>query len=511
MSLGPSSFSAQDLLFLTQTGRQLESVQEQLDRFQSGFPALRLVKAARIGEGILKVEPEDMPDLIQGYAEAVKQRRSCKFVPASGAASRMFRSLYGFLDAPDQMSKEIERFFSELPSFAFYAALEASLKEKGEDIKDLLSRQAYSRILQELLLEAGMNYGQLPKALICFHREKGSVRTALEEHLIEGMNYCRSKDGQVHLHITLSPQHISLVQAFLEEVLSAYEAQFDVRFHISMSTQDPTTDTIAVDMDNQPMRDEEGQLIFRPGGHGALLSNLNQIDADWVFIKNVDNVTTDLWKHPTYLWKETLGGLFVRHQEKIFAYLRRLDEEATMPEALEKEIIAYMKEELNITSPLAYSDWSLERRKAHLHKKLNRPLRVCGVIRTEEQTGGGPFWIEESDGSLSLQLVETAQINLEDSQQQEIAAQSSFANITDLVCGWKTYQGHTFDLMQYRDPETGFITQKSLNGQALKAQELPGLWNGSMADWTTILVEVPTSTFNPVKSVMDLLEAAHQG
>lgn len=504
-----NTFSPHDLVQINESGRNLENILAQLDRFVHGFPPLKLSRPVTPGDGLFQLDDlEEQEAFIEIFEEASRQHQVCKFVPASGAASRMFKTLYAFINTPQEVGesqkKEVAHICENFAQFAFFSNLNAALSKAGFDLDSLLAKKDYPLIINHLLSEKGLNYGNMPKALLPFHQYDGFVRTALEEHLAEAAHYCISAGGQVRVHFTVSAHHQDDIQAHLNKVVPKYEELFPYRFHIETSIQHPKTDTLAVDLENQPVRDDAGKLVFRPGGHGALLENLNQLEADWVFIKNIDNVVPDNRKASTFHWKKVIGGVLISFQRKIFHWLLHLGKNGLLAE---KDLVSSMEEELGIGFVPEYESWENEKRLTYLRKKLNRPIRVCGVIRTTENTGGGPFWVENKDKTLSLQIVETAQIDLDNPGQKAIAAQSRIANITDLVCGLKDYQGKKFDLLSFRDEHTGFITEKSLNGKSLKALELPGLWNGSMADWHTILVEVPVSTFNPVKSVSDLLNA----
>ncbi|MFK7970128.1 MAG: DUF4301 family protein [Bacteroidia bacterium] len=493
-----SDFTAADTQQMFQRGISLDDVQLQLKRFKAGFPELKLEHAPGPVDGILQVDAAMAQGFIASFDDLAPSQDVCKFVPASGAASRMFRLFFAYLKQPDSLSdsekEKVQQICQSLPRFALFPVLKAKLA----DVEALLAKAEYDKVVEVLLSE----FANLPKALIPFHRYEGFSRTALEEHLVEGAYYCRDKSRLVRLHFTVAEQHQALFEQTLQALLPAYEKRYQCRFLVETSIQNPATDTLAVDMDNQPFRQENGTLLFRPGGHGALLENLNKLDADIVFIKNVDNVLPEYNQQETWHWKKILGGLLLETQQQLFDWQNALDQQEDIPEAL----IDFLEKKAGLRLSEAFSSWEIAEQKAYIHRKLHRPLRVCGVIRTEEQTGGGPFWAAENDGSQSLQLVETAQINLENSSQKAVASQSTYANITDLVCGLKDYQGKPFDLLQHRDDDAGFITEKSLNGRPLKAMELPGLWNGAMADWNTVIVEVPGSTFNPVKRLEDLEE-----
>jgi hypothetical protein len=496
-----------DLDYIRASGRDTQTVLSQFNRFIGGFAPMKLVRPVSPDDGLFSVMDEKAYIVL--YEQAAIQRRICKFVPASGAASRMFKLLYAYVTDASALSKpevaKVEFLCENLSQLALYSKLKTSLARAGSDLDQLIQAKEYAAIINHLLHEEGLNYGQMPKALLAFHQYDGFVRTALEEHLVEAVHYSRSAGEKVRIHFTVSELHQEQVETFLKTVLPDYERRYQCTFDATTSIQQSHTDTPAVDLENNPFRDRHGNLLFRPGGHGALLENLNQIDADWVFIKNIDNVVPDRLKSETYHWKKVLGGILADMQQKIFSELDRLDETGAFSEGLRD----FMESCLNITFPRGFAQNSEEQQIDFIRGTLNRPIRVCGLIKTTENTGGGPFWVEDQHGSISLQILETPQIDLDNPAQQSIAKQSTYANITDLVCGLKDYKGKPFDLLLFRDDEAGFITQKSLNGKPLKAMELPGLWNGAMAHWNTILVEVPGATFNPVKSIFDLLGPAH--
>ncbi|MEM6342724.1 MAG: DUF4301 family protein [Bacteroidota bacterium] len=484
----------------------------QMERFQQGFPPIQLLRAPQIGDGVLQYEETEIDRLISLYESKAEQLRICKFVPASGAASRMFKLLYAYLNGEGRTPAEnaqLELFFREIKQFAFYEDLVKVVDRNGQDLLRMLEAGQRKEILQFLLGKPGLNYGNLPKLLLRFHRYQGELRTPAMEHMVEGAHYAKGKNRELILHFTVSAEHNTLVKAHLADLEIPYSGRYATSFTLQTSQQNPATDTIAVDSEGLPFRKEDGSLLFRPGGHGALLENLNQIEADLVFIKNVDNVVPDAHKAPTYRYKKLIAGVLCEAQAQVFALLEELDATQMLSPELETKALKLLAS-LGIVPRSGWQNKDSKQRKAYLYQKLNRPIRVCGIIATETNTGGGPFWVQEKGGDISLQIVETAQINLSTATQSAIAEASSFANITDLVCGLKDYQGKKFDLLQFRDDDTGFITQKSLNGRKLQALELPGLWNGAMADWHTILVAVPKTTFSPVKSVMDLLSPEHR-
>ena len=434
-----------------------------------------------------------------------------KFVPASGAASRMFKNLFEFLGADyDEPTTDFEKkFFSQIEHFAFYADLnEACRKNAGKDIPGLLAGKDYKAVVANLLEAAGLNYGALPKGLLKFHKYEDGARTPLEEHLVEGALYAAGADGKVNVHFTVSPEHRSLFEQLVGEKAAKYAEKYGVEYHVSFSEQKPSTDTIAADMDNRPFRDDKGHLVFRPGGHGALIENLNDLDSDIVFVKNIDNVVPDRLKADTVTYKQVLAGVLVTLQKKAFDYLRLIDSGQYTHEQIE-EMIRFVQQELycrkHDIKDLEDGDLIL-----YLKSKLNRPMRVCGMVKNVGEPGGGPFLAYNADGTVSLQILESSQIDMKDPAKKAMFEKGTHFNPVDLVCAIRDYQGRKFDLLRYVDPATGFISYKSKNGKDLKALELPGLWNGSMSDWNTVFVEVPLSTFNPVKTVNDLLREQHQ-
>ena len=512
-------FSQEDKKFIENRGSSLTKVEEQINFFKSGFPPLPLVKPAVRDEGIKVVAPSDMGKYNDAFEALTQNGKIVKFVPASGAASRMFKLLFSFMDSyrgseeeynqmlEDQGDSSVFGFFKHLEKFAFYDDLKAAhQKATGEALAESHVKREYVKILKSLLTEEGLDYGSLPKGLLRFHRYDDYNRTPVEEHMVEGAHYAKDKNGKVALHFTVSPEHKERFKDHIKDVRSKYEQEFGVQYEISFSEQKASTDTIAVEIDNSPFRENDGSLLFRPAGHGALIENLNELDADVAIIKNIDNVVPDHIKAETYTYKKIIAGLLAEYQQKVFHYLRLLENDVT--EELVIEIAHFVQNELCIELGTHAND--KQGRVEQLRSKLNRPIRICGMVKNEGDTGGGPFWARNSDGSVSLQVVETAQIDLKDVDQKAIFDQASHFNPVDLVCSLKDYKGQKFDLLKYRDPMTGFITHKSKSGRDLKAQELPGLWNGAMSDWNTIFVEVPLITFNPVKAVNDLLKPQHQ-
>lgn len=511
-------FTTKDQQQIEAKGISLATVEKQLAYFKRGFPYLSVVKPATIGDGIRSLNTEEVQQAVTSFNEGIKKRRILKFVPASGAATRMFKELFDFLNTCEQQGKVPEAaihdkknyiniFISNLERFAFYPDLHKVLASEGKDIKAMVVSHDYAGIIRCLLNE-GMHYSSLPKGLLLFHRYGDQSRTAAEEHLVEGAMHARNNDDSVYIHFTVSAEHMEKFSQHIEEKKNLYEKRFGVVYHISYSTQDPSTDIIAVDMHNNPFREADGRLLFRPGGHGALLSNLNALDADCIMIKNIDNITVDRYKDVTYLYKKVLAGILFSTEEKIHGYIKKLNTNR-ISEAEIKKIENFVKTELCCLPPMAYNNYDIRQKSAYLLTKLNRPLRCCGMVKSEGDTGGGPFWAMSSDGSQTLQIAETPQLDTKNPEVQKIIDASTHFNPADFALSIKNFRGEKFSLFDFRDPDTGFITKKSKEGKDLKAQELPGLWNGSMSEWNTIFIEVPLITFNPVKSINDLLKETH--
>jgi hypothetical protein len=509
-----------DLEQIKARGITREQIEEQLNHFQRGYPFAKLVAPAVDGNGILVFGPKEHKDLVETYNEKGRNYHTIKFIPASGAATRMFRHLFEFRENfsrektdeelfPDKDFNSVYYFFKNLERFAFYRDLQKIMARKGIDIEEARKKRDYDVILDHLLFEGGLNYGQLPKGVLQFHDYNTFSRTALGEHLVEAAHYCMTRDRKVPIHFTVSPEHMDKFNHLIDLVRPYYENMFDIRYEIEFSIQKPSTDTIAVDMTNEPYRDSDGALLFRPGGHGALIENLNDLEADIVFIKNIDNIVPDRLKSETYKYKKVLGGLLIRLQEQIFSYLEKLDQKP-VADALLSEIKGFCANTLGLKLPQRYKEMEQREQYVVLRKLLDRPIRVCGMVRNEGEPGGGPFFVENTRGEISLQIVESSQINMNDPGQAEIARSATHFNPVDLVCGIKDYKRKKFDLHKFIDAETGFISVKSKDGKQLKALELPGLWNGAMADWITLFVEVPLITFNPVKTANDLLRDQHQ-
>ncbi|MCF8302141.1 MAG: DUF4301 family protein [Bacteroidales bacterium] len=499
-----------------------ETIDKQLENFRQGFPAVELVAPATPGKGIDQLGDDEEQRLAGHYEKASKDRGLLKFVPASGAATRMFKHLFNYLEKyrdkeanekellSDKGFNSVYNFFFSLKLFPFFNDLRKTMEGDGLNIDHMLANKEYGPILEYLLTEKGLNFGNLPKGLIPFHTYVGGqIRTPLEEHMAEGANYCADRNQIVNLHFTVSPEHRLSFQDLIDDVVERYEEMFKVKYNINFSEQKPSTDTIAVDMDNEPFREEDGTILFRPGGHGALIENLNDLKGDIVFIKNIDNVVPDDMKPDTYLYKKVLAGYLLELQQEAFGYLEELEKDEINDSRL-LEIGEFAEQKLNIIKPEDFSTRSTADKRKFLVEKLNRPIRVCGMVKNEGEPGGGPFWIKDKYGQQSLQIVESSQMDLDREVQQKIVDESTHFNPVDLVCGLRDYKGNNFNLKDFVEPSTGFISTKSKNGRSLKAQELPGLWNGAMAFWNTIFVEVPITTFNPVKTINDLLRKQHQ-
>lgn len=498
-------YSENDLQLIRKRGSSLSAIELQIQYFINGFPFLTLKKPATVTDGVIRLSDDEVAAQIQYYNSRVENEdiSLLKFVPASGAASRMFKSLFAFLEEGKE-DKSTTEFFDQLSKFAFYSSLKKSLLSD-----DIAIEEASKEVIAEYFLtDKGLGYGSLPKGLLEFHEYEVRPRTPLEEHLVEAVSYANA-GGTAMLHFTVSPEHRDKFEKLLVERLPTFESQYGVKFYVTFSEQHPSTDTIAVNLDNTPFREKDGSILFRPAGHGALLANLNDLEADVIFIKNVDNVVPDHLKETTIHYKKALGGLILGYQSKIFGYLTRLDS-GEESDALIAELDTFFREEMSVVPSDNFTNLPVSEKIAYFKTKLNRPIRICGMVKNEGEPGGGPFWVDNSDGTTSLQVVESAQVDFDNEDQKATWNKATHFNPVDLVVATKDYQGNSFDLMEFRDPMTGFITSKSKDGKELKAQELPGLWNGSMSDWNTLFVEVPLITFNPVKTVNDLLREQHQ-
>ncbi len=515
-------FTDQDKAQLEQRGTDLSAAEQQIQNFRDGFPDLEIVKAATIDDGILKLSNDLPAQYAQEYENNSPQKKVVKFVPASGAASRMFKHLFQFQQdysgsdedyeklVSDPEQRKVFEFFKQINDFAFYGDLGEVHQQKGMGLNEAILQRRYVEVLDSLLNEDGLNYGSLPKGLLKFHRYGNTSRSPVEEHLVEGANYARDQNNNVYLHFTVSPEHRNAFEEHIAQVKGHFEQHFGVRYYVTFSEQKPSTDTLAVDMNNEPFREENGEILFRPGGHGALIENLNDLDADLIFIKNIDNVVPDRLKEKTFHNKKLLGGVLMSYQQKIFEYLNLIDESGEILDSKLEEMREFVEDQLCVLPAQVFSSMDGAQKVTFLEGVLDRPIRVCGMVKNEGEPGGGPFWAVNPNGSTSLQIVESAQINMDDPTQKSVWENATHFNPVDIVCSMKNHRSEKFDLTRYVNPRAGFISKKSKDGKELKAQELPGLWNGSMADWNTIFVEVPVITFNPVKTVNDLIREQHQ-
>ncbi|MCI6829982.1 MAG: DUF4301 family protein [Prevotella sp.] len=503
--------SERDLKQIADKGISEKQIENQLNEFKTGFPFLRLEAAASVERGIVATTAESREKFEKCWEQfKAAGNKVVKFVPASGAASRMFKDMFAFVDAEyDKPTTDFEKkYFENIEKFAFYDELNDSCqKNEGKDIPTLLAEGNYKAVASQMLRAEGLNYGQLPKGLLLFHKYAEGPRTPMEEHLVEAALYAAS-NGEAHIHFTVSHEHMPLFRQKVADKADFYAQKFGVKYDISFSEQKPSTDTVAANPDNTPFRNADGSLLFRPGGHGALIENLNEIDADIIFIKNIDNVVPDRLKDETVTYKQVIAGVLVSLQQKAFEYLRLLDAGTCNHDKLE-EIIRFVQQDLCCRKAdikeLEDADLVI-----YLREKLNRPMRVCGVVKNVGEPGGGPFLTYNQDGTVSLQILESSQIDKNNAEYMEMFTKGTHFNPVDLVCAVKDYKGQPFNLPDFVDRTTGFISSKSKNGKELKALELPGLWNGAMSNWNTVFVEVPLGTFNPVKTVNDLLREQHQ-
>ncbi|MDO6595535.1 DUF4301 family protein [Oceanihabitans sp. 2_MG-2023] len=513
-------FTEKDKLQIASKNLTLEKVNAQIQLFKNGIPFVNLKDAANIGNGILKLSETEKKKAIQFFEDKRNQKSILKFVPASGAATRMFKFLFQFIKEYDvnkesvnsyinrNKATELSLFLVGVEKFPFYGQVLDKVKSLISNFNSLTQDEKKLEFIKTMLEPEKLNYGFYPKGLLPFHQYKDHVSTAFEEHLFESALYA-SSNNEADLHFTISEKHKNIFDAEFKRVEEIVKAKTKTKFNISFSYQCQSTDTVAVTPKNDAFREDNGDLLFRPSGHGALLNNLNKLDADVIFIKNIDNIVVSKYENEVAEYKKMLGGLLIELQEQAFAYLEKLECNTLS----EKELISiaeFLKNKLHVVINIEFEKYSETYQIEYLKEKLNRPIRICGMVKNEGEPGGGPFWIKDESGNISLQIVESAQIDKKNKTQKRILKNATHFNPVDLVCGIKNYKGEKFDLNKFVDPKTGFITMKTKTGKDLKALELPGLWNGAMAYWNTIFVEVPLITFNPVKTVTDLLKAAHQ-
>lgn len=509
-----TKFTDADLRQLQQKGISVDTVEKQLESFRKGFPYLKIESAAGIGTGITPVDDDLMKIAEERWNGFLADGgRVVKFVPASGAASRMFKALFAFVNSEESIPAEgspVAELVANIEKFAFFADLENTVgRLYGKTIAELVAEGRAKDLVKALILPEGLNYGALPKALLKFHRYGDESVTALEEQLAEGAEMAASKDGAVNVHFTVSADHHKLFDAKLEQAIPEIEKKKGVKFHVSLSEQKPSTDTIAVTPDNELFRDDSGRLVFRPGGHGALIENLNDIDSTVVFIKNIDNIAQKGLRDKSVQYKKVLGGMLMLVHDRMTALAARLrsnPDEATVEEA-RKFVNGILCTTTVDLENAACAKCAAE----EILRIFDRPLRVCGMVRNEGEPGGGPYNAWSSDGkTLAPQILESSQIDLSKDENKELMAKATHFNPVDLACYLKREDGSAYDLPRYVDHATGFISSKSLGGRELRALELPGLWNGAMSDWNTVFIEVPAFTFTPAKTVNDLLRAPHQ-
>lgn len=514
-------YTKNDMKQLRHRRMKQEEVERQVENFKHGFAPVLVEKAATIGDGIHEMTQEEKETHAKYFESRMQDVDMVKFVPASGSATRMFKTLNAFRASytgsdedylnylQDKEPGTMYSFFAKLKEYPFYHHLKAALHQDHLDLDKLLWKNRFLEILDYLLTEKGLNYNHTPKALIDFHIYKDHVRKAIEEHLVEAALYCHNGQ-QAKLHFTVSEEYLPRVKAFVKEAVKAYKKEYGLTFDVSFSIQKPSTDTVSLTSKGELLRDAEGNIIFRPGGHGALIHNLNDLKEHLIFIKNIDNVTPDRNKADTVLYKKILAGILLEIQQQVFNYMKLLDKPRNLTPALVDEIRTFIHEKLGcIPAPETFPTNAREQVK-YLRNILDRPLRVCGMVRNEGEPGGGPFWVNIPGEGQRLMIVESAQIDLKNREQRKIFESSTHFNPVDIVCSPYNYKGKKYDLSDFIDHTQGFITEKSHEGSTIKVQELPGLWNGAMARWNTLFVEVPLSTFSPVKTVFDLLRFEHR-
>jgi hypothetical protein len=514
-------FSDKDIQQIQSKGITIEQVNAQISRLKNGMSYSNLMAAGTIGKGIESYDKHDINGFIKLYEVKQGSLSIVKFVPASGAATRMFKFLFQFIKKFKPSKESIEDyaernndaliipFVSNLEKFPFYNEVISKMKQINSDFDSLSENEKQLQFVKTMLDEKGLNYSFLPKGLLPFHKYNDVAITAFQEHLFESTLYA-SSNGKANLHFTVSGNHHSYFTEEFNRIKQNLEKETSTSFNVSYSYQKEATETVALTKENTIFRNNDDSILFRPAGHGALLENLNDLNNDLIFIKNIDNIVVSDQNIEVSNYKKLLAGVLLEAQQNVFSYLHKLDE-ANLTETDFKLMVLFLRYRLNVPINSNFENYTSEEKITYLKTKLNRPIRVCGMVKNEGEPGGGPFWVKDKNGKISLQIVEFAQIDFSRRSQQELVYKATHFNPTDLVCGVKDYKGKKFDLMQFFDPEAAFITMKTQNGIDIKALELPGLWNGSMAYWNSIFVEVPLETFNPVKTVNDLLKPAHQG
>jgi hypothetical protein len=503
-------FTQKDLRQIADKGIRIDEINRQIKHFQKGFPPADITMPATPGKGILSMTEGDERHYRNIFLNNGPDFHITRFIPASGAATRMFKSLFSALEKLEGLNREqqeewkesnveISGFFRELEHYPFFEDL--------GPVKD----ESPAEILRSILGEEGLHYGSLPKGLLRFHKYSAEDRrTAFEEHIREAVLYCVNRKEEVRVHLTVSPDHLDGFQTEAARVLPVIEKEGGIQVDLSFSFQKPETDTLAVDLSNEPYRNPDGSLLFRPGGHGALIRNLDLLNSDLIFISNIDNVTPDRNRDTRVWYKQVLGGVLLEIRSKIFYYLHQLTSAEKVERTRMENMVSFLHERLGVAVPNMLESWNAPELSRWLITTMNRPIRVCGMVRNEGEPGGGPFYVRSESGEISLQIVESSQIDLENPEKAELFRQSTHFNPVDIVCGTRDYLGKKFSLTRYVDHNTGFISEKSVGGQSIKALELPGLWNGAMAGWLTLFVEVPVETFSPVKTVFDLMRREHQ-
>ena len=503
-------FTQKDLHQIAEKGIQLDEINRQISYFQNGFPPADIYMAASPGNGIIILSEGDEQRYRDIFLNNASDFHITRFIPASGAATRMFKSLFEALEKLEAgsgeqqamwlaVNPEISKFIKDLTKYPFY-----------EDL-DISDHSLPSEILQALLNEEGLSYAAKPKGLLKFHKYSAvDRRTPFEEHLLEAASYCLNKHHILRIHLTVSPDHLEGFREEASVIIPRMEEKMGIQVDLTFSFQKPETDTIAVDLSNKPFRNADGSLLFRPGGHGALIRNLDALDSDIIFISNIDNVAPDRLKDIRIRYKRVLGGILLEFRSKIFYYLQLLSSGEKIEKRRLDSMVAFMHDRLGVAIPEGLPAWDIPELKSWLLESMDRPIRVCGMVKNEGEPGGGPFYVRSESGNVSLQIVESSQIDLDNPHQAALLGESTHFNPVDLVCSIRDFRGQKFNLTQFVDHNTGFISSKSLGGKSLKALELPGLWNGSMAGWLTVFVDVPVETFSPVKTVFDLLREEHQ-